>query len=128
MYYINKLSFAYILRKFHASSMNFYDVVPYQLKIPAFSDVMSLLHFIQVFEPIISSRIIRSQVEETNDRVALIAFMFILNISVKQTQFIYNRGSISRNSLTITLPVLTFMTVNNVKSFTQALTYTQKEF
>ena len=46
------------------------------------SDVMSVLRFIQVIKPIIYSRIIRSQVKETNDRVALAAFMFILIISV----------------------------------------------
>ena len=48
------------------------------------SDVMSVLRFIQVTTPIISSQIIRSQVEETNTRVALATFMFILNISVEK--------------------------------------------
>ena len=67
------------------------------------SDIMSVLHFIQVTKPIMSSRIIRSQVAETNDRIALAVLMFILNISAEPTKFIYNRGSISRKNLTITL-------------------------
>ena len=56
------------------------------LKIPTIaypahvSDVMSVLRFTQVTKPIISSRIIRSQVKGTNDRVAFAVFMYILNI------------------------------------------------
>ena len=61
------------------------------LKIPTFadpahvSDVMYVLCFVQVTEPIISSRLIRFQVEQTNNIIALAVFMFILNISVEQT-------------------------------------------
>ena len=44
------------------------------------SDVMYVLRFIQVTKPIISSRIIRFQLEQTNNIVALPVFMFILNI------------------------------------------------
>ena len=49
------------------------------------SDVMFVLGFTQVTKPIIYSRIIRSQVEETNNSVASAAFAFILNILVIQT-------------------------------------------
>ena len=75
------------------------------LKIPTItdpvhvSDVMYVLRLIQVTKPIISSRIICFQVEQTNNIVALAVFMFILNISVKQTTFQYNRN------LTITLSI-----------------------
>ena len=72
-------------------------------------------------KPIVYSWIIHFQVEQTNNIIALtVFFLFILNISVEQTKFHYNGGSISNRSLTITLS--TFMTVNNVKPFTQALT------
>ena len=53
------------------------------LKIPTISDpahvsyVIYVLRFIQVTKPIISSRIIRFQVEQTNNIVALAVFMFI---------------------------------------------------
>ena len=79
------------------------------LKIPTIadpvhvSDVMYVLRFIQVTKPIISSRIFRFQVEQTNNIVALAVFMFILKISVEQTKFQYNEGSISNRNLTITL-------------------------
>ena len=59
------------------------------LKIPTITDpahindIMYVLHFIQVTKPIISSRIIRFPVEQTNNIVALAVFMFILNISVE---------------------------------------------
>ena len=56
-------------------------------------------------QTIISSRIIRSQIEGTNDRVALAVFMYILNILIELTKFIYNGGSISRRNLTITLSI-----------------------
>ena len=88
--------------------MNVYEPV---LKIPTFadpahvSDVMYVLRFIQVTKPIISSRIIRFQVEQTNNIVALAVFMFILNISVEQTKFQYNGVSISNRNLTITLSI-----------------------
>ena len=61
------------------------------LKIPTIahpahvSDVMYVLSFVQVTKPIISSRIIRFQVEQTNNIVALTVFMFLLSISVAQT-------------------------------------------
>ena len=42
------------------------------------------------------------QVEQPNNIVAHAVFMFILNISVKQTKFQYNGGSISNRNLTIT--------------------------
>ena len=48
-----------------------------------FSDVMSVLRFFQVIKPMISSRIIRFQVAQINNRVAFAVFMFILNISVE---------------------------------------------
>ena len=41
------------------------------------SDVMYVLRFIKVTKPIISSQIIRFQVEQTNNIVALAVFMFI---------------------------------------------------
>ena len=81
------------------------------LKIPTIadpahaSDVMYVLRFIQVTKPIVSSRIIRFQVEQTNNIVALAVFIFILNISVEQTKFQYNGGSISNRNLTITLSI-----------------------
>ena len=49
------------------------------------SDVMYVLRFIQVTKPIMYSRIIRFQVEQTNNTVALAVFIFILKISVEQT-------------------------------------------
>ena len=67
------------------------------------SNVMYILHFIQVTKPVASFRIIRFWVEQTNNIVALAVFMFILNISVEQTKFQYNRGSISNRNLTIAL-------------------------
>ena len=73
------------------------------LKIPTIadpahvSDVMYVLSFFQVTQPIISSQIICFQVEQTNNTVALAVLMFILDISQ------YNGGSISRRTLTITL-------------------------
>ena len=79
------------------------------MKIPTFADlthvidVMYILRFIQVTKPIISSRIVRFQAEQTINIVALAVFMFILNISVEQTKFQYNGGSISNRNLTITL-------------------------
>ena len=81
------------------------------LKIPTIadmahvSDVMYVLRCIQVTKPIISSRIIRFQVEQTNNIVALAVFMFILNISVEQTKFQCDGGSISNSNLTITLSI-----------------------
>ena len=48
------------------------------------SDVMSVLRFIHVTNPILSSPIIHSQAEETNDRVTLAFCLFILNISVEK--------------------------------------------
>ena len=81
------------------------------LKIPTIadpahvSDVMYVLRFIQVTKPIVSSRIIRFQVEQTNNIVALAVVMFILNISVEQTKFQNNGGSISNRNLTITLSI-----------------------
>ena len=69
------------------------------------SDVMYVLRFIQVTKPIISSRIIRFQVEQTNNIVALAVCMFILNIWVEQTKSQYIGGSISNRNLTITLSI-----------------------
>ena len=66
---------------------------------------MYVLCFIQVTKPIISSRIIRFHVEQTNNMIALAVFMFILNILVKQTKLQYNGGSISNRNLTITLSI-----------------------
>ena len=50
-------------------------------------------------------RIIRFEVKQTNNIVALAVFMFILNISVEQTKFQYNGGSISNRNLNITLSI-----------------------
>ena len=81
------------------------------------SDVMYVLRFIQVTKPIISSRIIRFRVEQTNNIAAFAVFMLILNILVEQTKFQYNGGSIPKRNLTNTSQ-LTFLTVDNAKSFT----------
>ena len=80
------------------------------LKIPNIADlahvsVMYVLRFIQVTKPIISSRIIRFQVEQINNIVALAVFMFTLITSVEQTKFQYNGDSISNRNLTITLSI-----------------------
>ena len=82
------------------------------LKIPTIadpahvSDFMYVLRFIQVTKPIISSRIVCFQVEQTKfNIVALTVFMFILNISVEPTKFQCNGGSISNRNLTITLSI-----------------------
>ena len=86
----------------------------YLLKIPTIADpthvrdIMSVLLFIQETKLIISSQIIRFQVEQTNNRVVATVFMFILNISVEQTKFICNGGSISRRNLTINLSIDTY--------------------
>ena len=69
------------------------------------SDVMYVLRFIQVTKPIISFRIISFQVEQTSSIAALAVFMFILNISVEQTKFQYNGGSLSNRNLTVTLSI-----------------------
>ena len=62
---------------------------------PAYvSDVIYVLRFIQVTKPIISSRIICFEVEQTNNIVAFAVLMFILNISIEQTKFQCNGGSI----------------------------------
>ena len=72
------------------------------LKIPTIADpvhvgdIMYVLCFFQVTKPIISYRIICFQVEQTNNIVALAVFVFILNVSVEQTKFQYNGGSISK--------------------------------
>ena len=71
----------------------------------AWSDVMYVLRSIQVTKPTIYSRIIRFQVEQTNNIVALAVFMLILNISVEQTKFQYKGGSIWNRNLTITLSI-----------------------
>ena len=85
------------------------------------SDVMSILRFIQVTKPIISSRIIRFQAEHAHYRVAV--FMFILNISIEQTKFKSNGGSISSRNLTITLA----MDIYDNGQFTKPLTYTSSD-
>ena len=99
------------------------------LKIPTIaypahvSDVMSVLRFTQVTKPIISSRIIRSQVKGTNDRVAFAVFMYILNIWSNKLNLSWTDALLQEE----TWPPpsqMTFMTVNNVKPFTKALTYT----
>ena len=66
---------------------------------------MYVLRFIQVTKPIISSRIIRFQVEQSNSMIALAVFMFILNTFVEQTKLQYYWGSISNRNLTITLSI-----------------------
>ena len=60
------------------------------LKIPTVADpahvndIMSVLRFIHITTPILSSPIIRSQGEENNDIVTLVFCLFILNISVEK--------------------------------------------
>ena len=78
------------------------------LKIPTIADpahVMYVLRFIQVTKPIISYRIIRFQVEQSNSIVVFAVFMFILNISVEQTKFECSGGSVSNRNLTTTLSI-----------------------
>ena len=101
------------------------------LKIPSIaepahvSDVLYVLHFILVTKPIISSWIVRFQVEHTNNVVAIVVFIFIVNISVEQTKFQYNGGSISNRNLTITLSVDIYDSGQG--KVTQALTYTSSD-
>ena len=86
------------------------------------SDVMHVLRFIQVTEPIISSRIIRFQVEQTNNIVALPVLCLFWTVWSNKLNF--NATEASFQTETWSSPSkLTFMTVDNVKSFTQALTY-----
>ena len=94
------------------------------LKIPT---IMHILRFIQITKPIISFQIIRFQVEQTNNIVALAVFMFILNILVKLTKFQRYTEAIFQTETWPSPSQLTFMTVVNVKSFTQALTYTSSD-
>ena len=62
---------------------------------------------------------------QTNNIVALAVFMFILNISNKQN---FNAREALFHTETWPSPSqLTFMTVNNVKPFTQVLTYTSSD-
>ena len=89
------------------------------LKIPTIadrmhvSDVMYVLRFIQVTKPIIASRIIRFQVEPTNNIVVLAVFMFMPNILVKKLNF--NTTEAPFQTETWPSPSqLTFMTVDNV--------------
>ena len=49
--------------------------------------------------------IIRFQVEQTNNMIALAVYMFILNILVEQTKLQYSGGLISNRNLTITLSI-----------------------
>ena len=80
--------------------------IPTTIADPArISDVMYVLRFLQGTKPIISSRIIRFQVEQTNNIVALAVFVFILNSLVEKTKFQYNGGSISNRNLTVTLSI-----------------------
>ena len=94
----------------------------------AHSDVRYILRFIQVTKPIISSRIIRFQVEDTNIIVALAVFMFILNVSVEQTKFRYcnNGGSIYNRNLTINLSIDIYGS-RQCKAIHQARTYTSSD-
>ena len=102
------------------------------MKIPTIADpahvseVMYVVRFNQVTKHIISSRIICFQIEQTNNIVALAVFMFILNILVNKLNF----NTMAAPFQTETWPSpsqLTFMTADNVKSFTQALTYTSSD-
>ena len=87
---------------------------------------MYVLRFIQATKTNISSRIIRFQVEQTNNIVALAVLMFILNISSNKLNF--NTTEVPFQTETWPIPSqLTFMTVDNVKSFTHALMYTSSD-
>ena len=70
-------------------------------------------------KPIISARIIHFQVEQINNRVALTVVLFILKILVEQIKF-----QCIHEEIWPSPTQLIFLTVDNVKSFTQALTYT----
>ena len=102
--------------------MNLCKVILHWRYPPSLTRCTSVLRFIQVTKPIISSWIIHFQVEQTNNIVAHAVFIFILNISVEQIKFQYNGGSISKETWPSSSQ-WTFMTVDNVKSFIQALTY-----
>ena len=102
------------------------------LKIPTIadpahvSDVMYVLCFIQVTKPIISSWIIRFQVEQTNNIGALAVLMFILKFRSNKLNFNTTEAPFQTETWP-SLSQLTFLTVDNVKSFTQALTYTSSD-
>ena len=88
------------------------------------SDVMYVLRVIQVTKPIISSRIIRFQVEQTNNIVALAVFLCLFR-SFRSNKLNFNTTEAPFQTETWPSPSqLTFMTVDNEKSFTQTLTYT----
>ena len=90
------------------------------------SDVMYVLRFIQVTKPIISSRIIRFQVEQTNNIVAL-AFLCLF-LTFRSNKLNFNTTEAPFQTETCPSPSqLTFMIVDNAKSFTQALTYTSSD-
>ena len=82
--------------------------------------------FIQVTKPIIASRIIRFQAEQINNMIALAVFMFILNILVEQTKLLTTEAPFQTGTWP-SASQLPFRTVGNVKSFTQALTYTSSD-
>ena len=99
------------------------------MKIPTFADpahvndVMYVLRFIQVTKPIISSRIIRFQVEQPNNIVALAVLYVYSELSAN-----FNTTEAPFQTETWPSPSqLTCMTVENVKPFTQALTYTSSD-
>ena len=89
------------------------------------SDVIYILSFIQVTKPILSSRIIRFQVEQTNNIVALAVFFLCLFWTFRSNKLNFYTTEAPFQTETWPSPFqLTFMTVGNVKPFTQALTYT----
>ena len=90
---------------------------------PHVSDVMHGLHFIQVTKPIISSQIIRFQVKQTNN--ILNALFLCLFWTYRSNKLKFNTKEAPFQTETWPSPSqMTFLTVDNVKSFTQALTST----
>ena len=69
------------------------------------TSVTSCLLFAQVSIPFMPSLTTRTQVKETDDSAALTVPVFILNISVKRTKFICDRGFSSGRDLVATLPI-----------------------
>ena len=92
------------------------------------SDVMYVLRFSQVTKPIVSSRIIRFQVKQTNNIVAL-AVLYVYSEQFGRTNYIsIQRRLYFKQKLDHLSPSqLTFMTVDNVKSLIQPLTYTSSD-
>ena len=99
------------------------------LKIPTIadpahvSDVMFVLRFVQVTKPIISSRIFRFQVEQTNNIDALAVLCLFWTFRSNKLNF-NSTNALFQTETWPSLSQLTIMTVDNIKLFTQVLTYT----